>query len=134
VRGNKYRNRIGKAQVNTPGGALLGLQVVPLNVLSVFHFRSHASRSIEISLLLRQSFESVILTSLYPGSTVSLFVQVLSNDGGAFAASVNALTLALTNAGIPMKDMLIAATVGMGDTTPLLGKRKVQESEVEQRY
>lgn len=80
-----------------------------------------SSRSTELALLLRQSFESVILTSLYPGSHISLHVQILQNDGGAFAASVNALTLALQNAGIPMRDMLCACSVGLGDnSTPLL--------------
>ena len=79
------------------------------------------SRSTELALLLRQTFESVILTQLYPGSHISLHVQLLQNDGGAFAASVNALTLALQNAGIPMRDMVCACSVGLGDTTPLLG-------------
>ena len=62
----------------------------------------------------------MILTSLYPASHISLHVQILQNDGGAFAAAVNALTLALQNAGIPMRDMLCACSVGLGDTTPLL--------------
>ena len=79
------------------------------------------SRSTELALLLRQTFESVILTQLYPGSHISLHVQLLQNDGGALAASVNALTLALQNAGIPMRDMVCACSVGLGDTTPLLG-------------
>ena len=79
------------------------------------------SRSTELALLLRQAFESVILTTLYPGSTISLHVQIIQNDGGAFAASINALTLALQNAGIPMKDMMCACTVGLGENTPLLG-------------
>jgi len=78
-------------------------------------------RSTEMALLLRQSFESVILTTLYPGSHLSLHVQVLQNDGAALAASVNALTLALQNAGIPMRDMLCAASVGLGEqSTPVL--------------
>lgn len=62
----------------------------------------------------------MILTSLYPGSHISLHVHLLQNDGGAFAASVNALTLALQNAGLPMQDMVCACTVGLCDTTPLL--------------
>lgn len=86
---------------------------------------SYVSRSTELALLLRQAFESVILTSLYPGSQISLHVQILQNDGAAFAASINALTLALQNAGIAMKDMLCACTVGLGDNTPLLGRNTI---------
>jgi exosome complex component RRP41 len=48
-------------------------------------------------------------------------VQILQNDGAALAASVNALTLALQNAGIPMRDMLCACSVGLGEqSTPVL--------------
>lgn len=93
------------------------------SLVSALVLHSYFSRSTELALLLRQAFESVILTSLYPGSQISLHVQILQNDGAAFAASVNALTLALQNAGIAMKDMLCACTVGLGDNTPLLGQR-----------
>src|SRR4051794_23427736 len=88
------------------------------------HLCVPCSRSTEIALLLRQAFESVILTTLYPGSTLSLHVQILQNDGAALAASVNALTLALQNAGIPMRDMLCACSVGLGENTPLLGTER----------
>lgn len=77
-------------------------------------------RSTELASLLRQTFESVILTSLYPNSHISLYVQILQNDGAAFTASINALSLALQNAGIPMRDMICACTVGLHDTTPIL--------------
>lgn len=79
-------------------------------------------RTTELCVLLRQTFESVVLTQLYPGSVLSLHVQVLQNDGGVLAAAVNALTLALCNAGVPMKDMLCACSVGLADNTPMIGK------------
>lgn len=39
-------------------------------------------RSTEISLVIRQTFESVILTHLFPRSQIDIFVQVLQADGG----------------------------------------------------
>ncbi|EEP76855.1 conserved hypothetical protein [Uncinocarpus reesii 1704] len=46
-------------------------------------------------------------------STISIHVSVLSSDGSIFAACVNACTLALVDAGIPMPGLLCACTVGM---------------------
>ena len=37
------------------------------------------------SLSLQKTFESVILTSLYPKSAISIFVEVLQADGGNFS-------------------------------------------------
>jgi len=77
-------------------------------------------RATELSILLRQSFESVILTRLYPGCQIDIHVHVLQNDGGVLAASVNAITLALQNAGVAMTDMLCACTVGLADNIPII--------------
>ncbi|KMU90432.1 exosome complex exonuclease RRP41 [Coccidioides immitis H538.4] len=46
-------------------------------------------------------------------STISVHVSVLSSDGSIFAACINACTLALVDAGIPMPGLLCACTVGM---------------------
>lgn len=46
--------------------------------------------------------------------------QVLQADGGARCACVNAATLALAAAGIPMRDMVAGCGVGFLQATPLL--------------
>ena len=51
-------------------------------------------------------------THLYPRSTISVGLHVLSQDGSLLAALVNAATLALVDAGIPMTDYLVACTAG----------------------
>ena len=117
VKGNKCRRPIGQFQKARRHAEAI---VAVLQMLIAALCFCVLSRSTELALLLRQTFESVILTQLYPGSTLSLHVQLLQNDGAAFACAVNALTLALQNAGIPMKDMVCACTVGLHDTTPLL--------------
>lgn len=94
-----------------------------------------SSRSAELCVLLRQSFESVILTHLYPGCQISLYVTVLHNDGGVLAASINAITLALQNAGIAMIDMLCACTVGLADNKPVIGMnpKHIHSSSISQK-
>ena len=87
-------------------------------------------KSQEISAHLRQTFEAAIKTELYPrsqidiyieaskcnwgevGSIISVSLQVLQSDGGNYCASVNAATLALIDAGIPLKDYVTACTAG----------------------
>ena len=43
---------------------------------------------------------------------VFFFLQVLQADGGNYCAAVNASTLALIDAGIPLKDYVTACTAG----------------------
>ncbi len=74
----------------------------------------------ERSLALKQIFESVICTKLYPRSQISVFVQVVQSDGGDMAAAVNAASLALIDAGIPMSDFLTCCSAGFIDGTPIL--------------
>lgn len=38
----------------------------------------------DISRLMREIFESAILTDLYPKSQIDIYVQVLQADGGGF--------------------------------------------------
>ena len=53
------------------------------------------------------------MTSLYPRSAISIFVEVLQADGGDYAVCVNAATLALIDAGIPIRDVCCAVSCGL---------------------
>lgn len=55
---------------------------------------------------------SSLHTHLYPHSIISLSFQVLSQDGSLLACLINAATLALVDAGIPMHDYVVACTAG----------------------
>uniref|UniRef100_A0A7N0RCP5 Exosome complex component RRP41 homolog n=1 Tax=Kalanchoe fedtschenkoi TaxID=63787 RepID=A0A7N0RCP5_KALFE len=77
-------------------------------------------RSTEISLVIRQTMEACILTHLMPRSQIDIFVQVLQADGGTRSACINAATLALADAGIPMSDLVTSCSAGYLNSTPLL--------------
>ena len=53
------------------------------------------------------------MTTLYPRSAISIFVEVLQADGGDYAVCVNAATLALIDAGIPIRDVCCAVSCGV---------------------
>jgi ribonuclease PH len=79
-------------------------------------------RSLELSAFIRQTFEPVILTSQFPRSQIDIYLQIFQNDGGVLQCCINAATLALIDAGIPMMDYVCACSVGCIDKEPTLGE------------
>uniref|UniRef100_A0A7J3ZLA9 Exosome complex component Rrp41 n=1 Tax=Fervidicoccus fontis TaxID=683846 RepID=A0A7J3ZLA9_9CREN len=69
-------------------------------------------REVELSKVLREALEAAVLTELYPRTTIDVFIEVLQADGGTRTASLNAASLALADAGIPMRDLVAAIAVG----------------------
>ncbi|CAO3627871.1 unnamed protein product [Mucor hiemalis] len=61
--------------------------------------------------VLRTTFEPVILGGMMPRTLVQIVVQVIKDEGSVLSAAVNAITIALLDAGIPMKHMAAAITV-----------------------
>ncbi|CAL5339926.1 unnamed protein product [Camellia sinensis] len=57
-----------------------------------------------------------------------IFVQVLQADGGTRSACINAATLALADAGIPMRDLVTSCSAGYLNSTPLLDLNYVEDS------
>ncbi|XP_028158885.1 exosome complex component RRP41 [Ostrinia nubilalis] len=70
-------------------------------------------KSQEMSLHLRQALTAAIKTELYPRSQIDIYVEVLQADGGAYCAGVNASTLALIDAGIPLRACAVACSASM---------------------
>ncbi|KAL1279746.1 hypothetical protein QQF64_014346 [Cirrhinus molitorella] len=66
--------------------------------------------------------------TLYPRSQIDIYVKILQADGGNYSACVNAATLALVDAGIPMRDYVCACTAGFVEDTPLADLCHAEES------
>ena len=83
---------------------------------------------------LSTAFATTLLTHLYPHSTITLTLHVLSQDGSLLSACLNAATLALIDAGIPMTDYISSVTVATTDTEedadPLLDVNGLEEVEL----
>ena len=76
------------------------------------HGRSGPSRrSKELSKVIKEAFESVIISENFPKTQIEIFVEVLQSDGGTRCAAVTAAAVALADAGIPMKDLISAVAV-----------------------
>jgi exosome complex component RRP41 len=77
------------------------------------HSRSGPNRrAIEISKVTREAFESVVMLNDFPGSEIDIFIEILQSDGGTRAAGITAAAVALASAGIHMKDLIYAVSVG----------------------
>jgi exosome complex component RRP41 len=72
-------------------------------------------RSTEISKVIRSALEEVIFLEEFPKATIDVFVEVLQADGSTRVTAINAASLALASAGIPMRDLVAACSVGKAD-------------------
>jgi exosome complex component RRP41 len=72
-------------------------------------------REIELSKVIREALESVILTELFPRATIDVFMEVLQADAGTRLVSLMAASMALADAGIPMRDLIAGVAVGKAD-------------------
>ncbi len=75
------------------------------------HGRSNPSRrEIEISKVTSDVFSNVVDLAQFPGSEIDIDIEILQSDGGTRAAGITAASVALANAGIPMKDLVYAVS------------------------
>lgn len=77
-------------------------------------------REVELSKVIRESLEPSIFLEYYPRTGIDVFVEVLQADGSTRCASITAASLALADAGIPMRDLVSACSAGKVDGTIVL--------------
>jgi len=77
-------------------------------------------RDIELSKVIRESLQPAIFLEYYPRTGIDIFVEILQADGGTRCASITAASLALADAGIPMRDLVVACAAGKVDDTIVL--------------
>lgn len=69
-------------------------------------------RDNEISMVMRYALEPAVFLERYPRSSIEVYAEVLQADGGTRCASINAATVALVDAGIPMRDLVVSCSSG----------------------
>ena len=84
-------------------------------------------REIELSKVIREALESVIFVELYPRTTIDVFIEVIQADAGTRTAGLMAASLALADAGIPMRDLIAAVAVGKVNGTLVLDINQVED-------
>jgi exosome complex component RRP41 len=72
-------------------------------------------RDIELSKVIREALEPAIFVEYYPRTSIDIFIEVLQADGGTRCAGITTASLALADAGIPMRDLVVACAAGKID-------------------
>ena len=77
----------------------------------------NSRRSQEIAMVMEKSLNAMIDLSAFPNAVVDIFVDLPQTDAGTRCAAISAASIALADAGIPMKDMISSVAVGQVDGT-----------------
>ncbi len=72
-------------------------------------------RSKEISMVTEKALLPVLNLEEFPNSVVDVFIELPQTDAGTRCAGICAAAIALADAGIPMKDLVAAVSVGKVD-------------------
>ncbi|RQM20845.1 hypothetical protein B5M09_003698 [Aphanomyces astaci] len=88
------------------------------------------ARDKEYEVILRQTFETVVYLENFPRAVISLTVQVVEDDGSLLAVAINAVNLALLDAGIPMRSLVGAITCSILDDGQLCLDPSLTEGDV----
>lgn len=84
-------------------------------------------REHEISMVLRQALEPMLFLKMYPRAVIDVFIMVLEADGGSRCASATAASLALADAGIPMRGLVAGCATGKIDGKVVLDLSDIED-------
>jgi exosome complex component RRP41 len=72
-------------------------------------------RDVELSKVIREALEPAVFLEYYPRTAIQVYIEVLQADGGTRCAGITTAALALADAGIPMRDLVVACAAGKAD-------------------
>jgi len=85
-------------------------------------------RELELSKVIREALETSIMSELYPRTSIDITIEVLQSDGGSRCAAITAASLALADAGVPLREIVAACAVGK-----INGKIALDLSDIEDK-
>ncbi len=72
-------------------------------------------RSIEISKVIKEALQAVIFVDEFPKAGIEIFIEILQADASTRCVGLNAASIALADAGIPMRDLIASCSAGKID-------------------
>lgn len=88
-------------------------------------------RSVEISKITADALRPAIFLEKFPRSTIDVFIEVLEAEGGTRCAGITAASVALADAGIPMKDLVVSCAAGKANGKVVLDLSEEEDKEGE---
>ena len=86
-------------------------------------------RSMEISMVTRQALSSVVTLEDFPKSAIDIHIEIIEADASTRCVGINAASLALADAGIPMKDLIASCSAGKVQDTIVLDVAGAEDTE-----
>jgi len=90
--------------------------------------RGNDRRLVELALAVQRVFEAVVVTELYPRTQIDIFIHVLEEDGGQLPACINAACLALVDAGVSVRDLVVACAATLVDGELLVDLNRQEQN------
>ncbi len=69
-------------------------------------------REIEISKVVTEALSAAVFLEKFPRTAIDVFIEVVQADASTRVTGINAASLALADAGIPMRDLVVALSFG----------------------
>lgn len=88
-------------------------------------------RSREISMVTEQALRCVVNLMDYPNRVVDVFIELPQTDAGTRCAGICAASIALADAGIEMKDLVVAMSAGKVDDKVVVDLDYAEEAHPE---
>ena len=88
-------------------------------------------RSTEISLVTRQALTPVIFLEEFPRTAIDVHIEILQADASTRCVGINAASIALADAGVPMKDLVSSCSAGIVEGNILLDIAGKEDTEGE---
>jgi exosome complex component RRP41 len=85
-------------------------------------------RSTEISKVISEAFTNVLFLNDFPRTSVDVFIEILEADAGTRCAGITAASVALADAGIPMRDLVAACAAGKVEGQMVLDLGKEEDN------
>lgn len=84
-------------------------------------------RSSEISMVVQKALEPVIFLESFPNTVIDVEISIIEADASTRCAAINAASMALAHAGIPMRDMVASISTGCIGGTVVADLTKEEE-------
>lgn len=86
-------------------------------------------RSNEISKITAEALRPSLMLEGFPRSMVDVFIEIIEAEGGTRCAGITAASVALADAGVPMRDLVVACAAGKVNDEIVLDLSEKEDKE-----
>ena len=86
-------------------------------------------RSSEISFVIAKSLEPALILDLFPNTVIDVFITIIQADASTRCAAINAASMALAYAGLPMKELVSSVSIGKIQDSLVVDLTKQEEDD-----